>query len=201
MNFKPKRYFFAIFLLCTVATAGSKPSADPTQPTPRAAWPHDRNRLLSNTGGLYRPANRGDGRRFRLDLPPREGSRGLGDVPGERTGRPRRPGVTSVTGEGARSRKNPRRVLVSPRPPTDDCVAGKVESVTPGRVYISGQLEVSPPNVGYQADSAFPGDKITGIFLFYHNSYCVVAPTVTFKFPQCSVELFRKLSCRQLEML
>lgn len=166
MNFNAKRYYLAVFLLYTVATAGNTPSADPTQPVPRSAWPHDRNRLLPSTGGLYRPTNRGDGRRFRLDLPPTERSRGPGDVPGERTGRLRGPGVTSVTGEGVRSRKNPRRVLVSPRPPTDDCVAGKVESVTPGRVYISGQLEVSPPNVGYQADSAFPSDNITGIFHF-----------------------------------
>lgn len=151
MNFKPKRYL-AVFLLYMVATAGCKPAADPIQPAPRAALPHGRNRL---TGGFCRPANRGDPRRFHL---PGRTSRSPGNTDEDITGRIRGPAVTSVTGESDQNRENLRRMSSSPRPTSDDCIAGKVEAVTPGRVFISGQLEVISPNVGYQADSAFPGE-------------------------------------------
>lgn len=155
MTFEAKRYYLAVFLLCTVATASCDPSVDPTPPAPHD---RDRDRLLPSTGGPYRPANRGGRRRIRLDLPPGGRSRGLGAASGDGSGRVR--AVTSVTGEGVRNRESPRReLLVSPGPPRDDCVAGKVESVTPGRVYISGQLDLAGPNVGYQADSTSPGEK------------------------------------------
>lgn len=149
MNFKPKRSL-AVFLLYMVATAGCKPAVDPTQPAPRSALSHGRNRL---TGGFYRPANRGGPRRFHL---PGGTSRSLGDKDEDITGRIRGPAVTSVTDESDKNSENP--MSVSPRPSSDDCLAGKVEAVTPGRVFISGQLEVINPNVGYQADSAFPGE-------------------------------------------
>lgn len=153
MTFKEKRYL-AVFLLYTVATASCKPSVDPTPPAPQ-----DRDRLLPSTEGPYRPATRGGRRRLRLDLPPGGGPIGLGDVSGDRGGHLRGSAATSGTDEGVKNRENPRRESVSPGTPSDDCVAGKVESVTPGRVYISGQLDFTPPNVGYQADSAIPGEK------------------------------------------
>lgn len=150
MNFKPKRYW-AAFLLYIVATAGGKPAADPTQPAPRSALPHGRNRL---TGGFYHPANRRGPRRIHL---PGRTSRSLGDAGEDTSGRIRGPAVSS--GEIGHNREIMRRMSVSPRPASGDCVAGRVEAVTPGRVFISGQLEIISPNVGYQADSAFPGEK------------------------------------------
>ncbi|XP_029692796.1 uncharacterized protein isoform X1 [Takifugu rubripes] len=147
MTFKAKRCYLAVFLLYTVAAASCKPSVDPTPPAPQ-----DRERLLPSARGPYRSATRGGRRRIRLDLPPGGRSRGLGDASGDRSGQIRGSAVTSGTME-----------LVSPGPPSDDCVAGKVESVTPGRVYISGQLDFTLPNVGYQADSTFPGqEKVRG---------------------------------------
>lgn len=147
MDFKPERYL-TVFLVYMVAAAGCKPAADSTQPAPRSG----RNRL---TRGFYRPADRGGPRRFHL---PRRTSRGLGDTDEAIAGRIRGPAVASVTGERGRNRENLKRLSVSPRPSTDDCLAGKVETVTPGRVFISGQLDIISPNVGYQADSAFPGE-------------------------------------------
>lgn len=139
MDFKPKRYL-TVFLLYMVATAGCKPAADPTQPDPRPALPHGRNRL---TGGLCR-----------FHLPGRT-SRSPGNTDEDTTGRMRGAAVASGRDQ---SRENQRRMSASPRPTSDDCTAGKVEAVTPGRVFISGQLEVRSPNGGYQADSAFPGE-------------------------------------------
>lgn len=65
--------------------------------------------------------------------------------------------MASVTGEIDQDRENLRLMSVLPGPISDECKAGKVEAVTPGRLFISGQLEVISPNVGYQADSDFPG--------------------------------------------
>lgn len=155
MTFKEKRCYLVVFLLCTVATATCKASGDPTPPAPQ-----ERDRLLPSTRGPYRPATRGGRRRIRLDLPPGGSSRGLGDVSGDRSGQLRGSAVASGTDEGVKNRENSRRELMSPGPPSDDCVVGKVELVTPGRVYISGQLEFTDPNVAYQADSAFSGEKI-----------------------------------------
>lgn len=172
MTFKEKRCYLAVFLLCTVATASCKPSVDPTPPAPQ-----DRDRLLPSTRGPYGPATRGGRRRIRLDLPPGGRSRGLGDLSGDRSGLIRGSAVTSGTDEGVKNRENPRMELVSPGPPSDDCVAGKVESVTPGRVYISGQLDFTAPNAGFQADSAFPGERTTAFCLFDTN-YRITSPTV-----------------------
>lgn len=171
MTFKEKRCYLAVFLLYTVATASCKPSVDSTPPAPQ-----DRDRLLPSTRGPYRPVTRGGRRRIRLDLTPGGRSRGLGDVPVDRSGQLRESAVTSGTDEGVKNRENPRRELVSPGHPNDDCVAGKVESVTPGRVYISGQLDFTAPNVGYQADSAIPGEKTTAFCL--DTNYRILAPTV-----------------------
>lgn len=146
MNFKLKRYF-AVFLLYVVATASCKPAGDPTQPALRSALPLARNRL---TGGFYHPANG-------FHLLGRT-SRSLGDTAEDITGRIRGPAVASVTDENGQNREKLRRMSVSSRPSSDDCIAGKVEAVTPGRVFISGQLEVINPNMGYQADSAFQGE-------------------------------------------
>lgn len=156
MSFEPKRYL-GLILLYMVATGGCKPAADPTQAASRSALPHGRNRL---TGRFYRPGPR------RLLLPGRT-SRSLGDPDKGITG-PKR--GASVTGESGHNRENRRWMSVSPRPSNDDCIAGKVEAVTSGRVFISGQLEVISPNPGYQADSAFPGkmaslSKTTGIVM------------------------------------
>lgn len=156
MTFKEKRWCLALFLLHTVATATGKPSVDPT---PLAS--QDRDQLFPSTRGPYRPATRGGRRRMRLDLPPGGRSRGLGDVSGDRKGQIRGSAVTFGTDEGVKNRENARRELASPGHPSDDCVAGKVESVTPGRVYISGQLDITALNVALQADSAFPGEKTT----------------------------------------
>ena len=38
----------------------------------------------------------------------------------------------------------------------EDCSKGKTERITPGKFYITGQLETNP-NVGYQSDSAVSG--------------------------------------------
>lgn len=169
MNFKPKRYW-AAFLLCMVATAGSKPAADPT-------------RL---TGGLYHPANRRGPRRFHLSG---RTSRSLGDTDADITGRIRGPPMSS--GESGHNRETMRRMSVSPRPARGDCIAGEVEAVTPGRIFISGQLEVISPNVGYQADSAFPGEMD---LFFSPSNYCYIYVICSIsdavKFPVCSVEYF-----------
>lgn len=187
MNFNSKRYL-AVFLLYVVATAGCKPADNPAQRASQSAFPLGRNRL---TWGFYDPSNRGGPRRL---LPPGRTSRSLGDteedVPGQIRG-------AAVTGE---NRENLRRMSAVPRPPRDDCTAGKVEAVTPGRVFISGQLEVISPNAGYQADSAFPGetDLVPKRRLISPNLLNYIFNVDEVKFPACSVEYFLLKKSKQI---
>ncbi|KAE8282888.1 hypothetical protein D5F01_LYC18280 [Larimichthys crocea] len=44
-------------------------------------------------------------------------------------------------------------------PPNEDCREGGIKPVIHGKFYIPGQLEANIPNVGYQADSAVPGQE------------------------------------------
>lgn len=143
-----------VFLPYTVATAACEPS-EPKQPPLRSASPPDWDRLSPSGGGLDGPAKPAGGGRLRPDLKPRS----QGHVSGDRAGWIRGPAATSVTGESVKKRGDVGQATV--------CVAGQVESVTPGRVYVSGQLEVTRPIGGHQADSGEAvSPKATGLSLF-----------------------------------
>lgn len=158
-----RRCCLSIFLYSsitiTVLSVGfCKPSITSLPPGSHAALHNDTKRVLASAAGLAHSANRGGKRRVRVDTPPAGEPRSLEETFGQMI----QPSMSSVTDRSVKHREKPSQTeggwtFVSPGPPRGDCDTGVVEAVTLGRLSVTGQLEVSSPNVGHQADSADSG--------------------------------------------
>ncbi|XP_027141205.1 uncharacterized protein LOC104934371 isoform X2 [Larimichthys crocea] len=159
MHLKLKGY--CVLLIYTITTI-TLPSVYPTQTSS-----HVGNRVLT-ARGLTHP------RRQRLQLGQRQAAEPGGNLPYlENRDRARiktsaeKPGLGPrmvSTAKNFTNRDRPKEtrgelMYTNPNPPNEDCREGRIKPVVHGKFYIPGQLEANIPNVGYQADSAVPGQE------------------------------------------
>lgn len=160
-----RRCCLSIFLYysitITVLSVGlCKPPVTSSPPGSHTALHNDTKRVSASAAGLDPSANRGGKRRVRVDKLPAGESGSLEETSGQMI----QSSMSSVTDRSVKNREKPSKTegdwtFVSPGPPLGDCDTGMVEAVTQGRLSVTSQLEVSSPNVGYQADSADSGNS------------------------------------------
>lgn len=156
----PSIFLYYSITITALSVGFCKPSVTSAPPGSHTALQNDTKRLLASAAGLAHSANRGGKRRVRVDTLPAGESGSLEETSGHMI----QSSMSSVTARSVKNRGKPRQPeggwpLVSPGPPEGDCDTGVVEAVTQGRLSVTGQLEASSPNVGYQADSAESGNS------------------------------------------